>query len=113
MLVSAVQWIESAICIHISPPYGTSLPPGENDLVILKQKHQKLALFTPLFISPTNIYWGYYTPYALLDAGDREMSFYVYLLTNDNLSFPQGAVYFLQGSGAKSIKPSAVPTPCP
>ena len=63
--------------------------------MVLKQKHQKLALFPPLLISPTNIYWVYYTLYALLDAGDREMSFCVYLLTNGNLSFPQGAVYFL------------------
>ena len=42
--------------IYISPPSLTFLPPGENGSMVLKQKHQKLALFAPLLISPTNIY---------------------------------------------------------
>ena len=53
----------------------------------------------------------YYTSYALLDAGDREMSFCVHLLVNDKMIFPLSAAYFLWGSGTKSPKPSALLTP--
>ena len=106
MLVSAVQWIELYsridICInyiyiiYIYIPSFFDLPSTWGEWFYgFKTKASEAALFTPLLISPTNIYWVYYTLYVLLDAGDREMSFYVYLLTNDNLSFPQGAVYFL------------------
>ena len=55
MLVSAVQWSESAICIHISPPSWVCLaPPFPGCILSLSQKPMNQVSFSWLSIPSNN-----------------------------------------------------------
>ena len=64
MLVSAAQWSESAVCIHISPPSWACLPPPIPSLQVITEPRAEPPMLYSRF--PLAIYFTHGSVYMVL-----------------------------------------------